>query len=362
LVEIAKALSLNSRLVVLDEPTSSLPVAETDKLLDVIAGLKAKGIAVMFVSHRLHEVVATCDRVIVLRDGRPVGQLRGPEITHDAMVRLMVGRDLKVSYAYPAQPRGEVALALDRLRTQAFPLEQVSLELHRGEILGLAGLVGAGRTELAQAMFGVDRIEGGTLTLDGHPVQFSSSADAVSAGLYLVPEDRKRSGLVLDMSITQNITMPNLLAYVRGLTVSRGAETARAEQSRTELDIRTPTVGVRAGALSGGNQQKVVLAKWLAMKPKVIVFDEPTRGIDIGAKAEIYRLMRTLADAGVAVLMISSDMEEVIGVSDRIAVMYQGRIAGTLDRAQCSQENILRLAVGGVPAADAHDDAALQRH
>ena len=363
LVEIAKALSLNSRLVVLDEPTSSLPIAETEKLLDVIAGLKAKGIAVMFVSHRLHEVVAACDRVIVLRDGRSVGQLRGPEITHDAMVRLMVGRDLKVSYAYPAQARGEVALALDRLRTQAFPLEQVSLEFHRGEILGLAGLVGAGRTELAQAMFGVDPVEGGTLILEGKPVQFSASADAVNAGLYLVPEDRKRSGLVLDMSITQNITMPNLLAYVRGLTVSKGAETARAEQSRTDLDIRAPNVRVRAGALSGGNQQKVVLAKWLAMKPKVIVFDEPTRGIDIGAKAEIYRLMRTLADAGVAVLMISSDMEEVIGVSDRIAVMYQGRIAGILDRAQCSQENILRLAVGGVPAADAfHADAGLQPH
>jgi len=346
LVEIAKALSLNARLVILDEPTSSLPIAETEKLLKVIAGLKAKGIAVMFVSHRLHEVVAACDRVIVLRDGQRVGELTGDAITHDAMVKLMVGRDLKVSYTPPASPKGAVALALDAVRTQAFPLETVSLDLHHGEILGLAGLVGAGRTELAQALFGVDRIEGGTLMLEGTAVHFVSSADAVAAGVYLVPEDRKRSGLVLDMSIAQNITMPNLQAYVRHLTVSANAEIAQAEQSRTDLDIRAPNVRVRAGALSGGNQQKIVLAKWLAMKPKVIMFDEPTRGIDIGAKSEIYRLMRALADAGVAVLMISSDMEEVIGVSDRVAVMYQGRISGILERADCSEENILRLAVG----------------
>jgi ribose transport system ATP-binding protein len=358
LVEIAKALSLNSRLVILDEPTSSLPVAETEKLLKVIAGLKARGIAVMFVSHRLHEVVAACDRVIVLRDGRTVGQLEGAEITHDAMVRLMVGRALKVNYIKPALPRGEVALTLNRLRTQAFPLAEVGLAFHGGEILGLAGLVGAGRTELAQAMFGVDAIEGGTMVLDGVDVKFSSSADAVSAGLYLVPEDRKRSGLVLDMTITQNITLPNLQAYVRGGTVSTAAETMRAERSRNELDIRAPNVRVRAGALSGGNQQKVVLAKWLAMEPRIIVFDEPTRGIDIGAKSEIYRLMRALADSGVAVMMISSDMEEVIGVSDRVAVMYQGRIAGILDRAECSEENILRLAVGGgstIPAGSAEE-------
>jgi ribose transport system ATP-binding protein len=349
LVEIAKALSLNSRLVILDEPTSSLPIAETEKLLKVIAGLKANGISVMFVSHRLNEVVQASDRVIVLRDGQLVGHLEGEAITHDAMVKLMVGRDLKVGYAAPAKARGEVALCVQNLRTNTFPFAQVSVDFHRGEILGLAGLVGAGRTELAHALFGIDHYEGGTILLDGAPVRFASSAEAVKAGVYLVPEDRKRTGLLLDLAITQNITLPNLGAYVRGIVVSNAAEREQAERSRDDLDIRAPNVGVLTGSLSGGNQQKVVLAKWLGMTPRVIIFDEPTRGIDIGAKSEIYRLMRSLADAGVAVVMISSDMEEVIGVSDRVAVMHQGRISGILARGQCSEENILRLAVGNGP-------------
>jgi ribose transport system ATP-binding protein len=346
LVEIAKALSLNSRLVILDEPTSSLPIAETNKLLDVIAALKTNGVAVMLVSHRLNEVVEACDRVIVLRDGRLVGHLERGAISHDAMVKLMVGRDLKVAYLPPASPCGNIVLSIRKLRTRTFPFNEVNLDLCRGEILGLAGLVGAGRTELAHALFGIDKNEGGTILLDGAPVQFASSADAVKAGVFLVPEDRKGMGLLLDLTITENITLPNLSAYARGVTVSRKAERDRAERSRNELDIRAPNVSARTGSLSGGNQQKVVLAKWLAMDARVIVFDEPTRGIDVGAKSEIYRLMRSLADAGVAVLMISSDMEEVIGVSDRVAVMHQGRITGILAREQSSEENILRLAVG----------------
>jgi ribose transport system ATP-binding protein len=346
LVEIAKALSLNARLVILDEPTSSLPIAETEKLLKVIAALKANGIAVMFVSHRLNEVVEACDRVIVLRDGRIVGHLEGDAVTHDAMVKLMVGRDLKVAYAAPASERGDVVLSVQKLRTTTFPFAEVSIDFHSGEILGLAGLVGAGRTELAHALFGIDTTEGGTVLLDGAPVRFASSTDAVRAGVFLVPEDRKRMGLLVDFAITENITLPNLSAYARSLTISREAERAQANKSRGELDIRAPDLAARAGSLSGGNQQKIVLAKWLAMNPRVIIFDEPTRGIDVGAKSEIYRLMRTLADAGVAVLMISSDMEEVIGVSDRVAVMHQGRISGILARAQCREENILQLAVG----------------
>ncbi len=346
MVEIAKALSLNARLVILDEPTSSLPLAETEKLLKVIAALKSNGIAVMFVSHRLHEVVEACDRVIVLRDGKLVGHLSRDEINHDAMVRLMVGRELKVAYAAPAAPRGQVALSVRNLRTEAFPFAEVSLDLHGGEILGLAGLVGAGRTELAHAVFGIDRHGGGEVWLEGEQTQFGASADAVKAGVFLVPEDRKGTGLLLDFAIAENITLPNLAAYSRGITISREAERGQGEKSRTELDIRAPNVMARTRSLSGGNQQKVVLAKWLAMKPRVIIFDEPTRGIDVGAKSEIYRLMRSLADAGVAVLMISSDMEEVIGVSDRVAVMHQGRISGILDREQCSEENILLLAVG----------------
>ena len=291
-------------------------------------------------------MVQASDRVIVLRDGQLVGHLEGAAITHDAMVKLMVGRDLKVGYDAPAKPRGEVALSVQSLRTSTFPFAQVSVDFHRGEILGLAGLLGAGRTEFAHALFGIDRNDGGTILLDGTPVHFASSAEAVKVGVYLVPEDRKRTGLLLDLPITQNITLPNLTAYVRGVTVSGAAERKQAERSRSELDIRAPNVGVLTGSLSGGNQQKVVLAKWLAMKPRVIMFDEPTRGIDIGAKSEIYRLMRSLADAGVAVVMISSDMEEVIGVSDRVAVMHQGGITGILAWDQCSEENILRLAVG----------------
>jgi ribose transport system ATP-binding protein len=346
IVEIAKALSLQSRLLILDEPTSSLPIAETERLLEVIAGLKAHGISVIFISHRLHEVVQASDRVVVLRDGRLVGTLEGDDINHDTMVRLMVGRDLKVDYVPPAMTTGEVVLSIKGLRTSTYPGHEISLDLHAGEILGLAGLVGAGRTELARVVFGIDRPAGGSIALNGREVQFATSSDAVDAGVFLVPEDRKGAGLLLDLPIAQNITLPDLRTYARSGLVSREAEVERAKQSRSDLDIRTSDVEQPTASLSGGNQQKVVLAKWLAMKPKAIIFDEPTRGIDVGAKAEIYRLMRGLSDSGVAVLMISSDMEEVIGVSDRVAVMHEGHIQGTLDRGRCTEENILRLAVG----------------
>jgi ribose transport system ATP-binding protein len=346
MVEIAKALSVNARLVILDEPTSSLPLAETDKLLEVIAGLRAEGIAVIFISHRLHEIERACDRVLVLRDGVLVGELPKAEIDHDRMVKLMIGRDLKVAYAAPKLGKGEVVLAASGIRTAAYPTRDVGLELHAGEILGLAGLVGSGRTELARVLFGVDPLYAGRVTLNGEPVTLRNASDAVARGIFLVPEDRKGEGILLDLPISENISLPDLDAYARSGLVSPAMERVQAERSRAELGIKAPTVTTRTGSLSGGNQQKVVLAKWLAMQPKVLIFDEPTRGIDVGAKAEIYRLMRGLADAGVAVLMISSDMEEVIGVSDRIAVMYEGRISGQLGRAEFSEENVLRLAVG----------------
>jgi ribose transport system ATP-binding protein len=346
IVEIAKALSYDARLIILDEPTSSLPLQETEKLLEVIRGLKTDGISVIFISHRLHEIERACDRVVVLRDGVLAGRLDRAEVTYPKLVRLMIGRDLKVVYTPPAAPRGEVVMSARALRTAAYPHQPVSLDLHRGEILGLAGLVGAGRSELARAIFGIDPIFGGSLTFEGAPLAVGSTGDATACGIFLVPEDRKGAGILLDMSIAQNITLPNLDAYARGGIVSAAAEARRAEQSKAELDIRVPSVQVRTGALSGGNQQKVALAKWLAMNPQVIILDEPTRGIDVGAKFEIYRLMRGLADAGVAILMISSDMEEVIGVSDRIAVMHEGRISGILTRDRFSEENVLMLAVG----------------
>jgi ribose transport system ATP-binding protein len=346
MVEIAKALSVNARLVILDEPTSSLPLAETGKLLDVIANLRADGIAVIFISHRLHEIEVACDRVIVLRDGTIAGHLQKGEITHDRLVKLMIGRDLKVFYNAPKENRSNLILSLRGLRTAAYPNVPVDLDLYRGEILGIAGLVGAGRTELARTVFGIDRKVAGTVSMEGDPISARTAADAVALGIFLVPEDRKVEGILLDFTVAENITLPDLAAYASAMLVSNAAEQKRAEMSRAELDIKVPAVTTRTRSLSGGNQQKVVLAKWLSMKPRVMIFDEPTRGIDVGAKAEIYRLMRNLTEAGVAVLMISSDMEEVIGVSDRIAVMHEGRISGILERHQFSEENVLLLAVG----------------
>jgi ribose transport system ATP-binding protein len=346
MVEIAKALTMNARLVILDEPTSSLPLSETEKLLDVIAGLKAEGIAVLFISHRLAEVEAACDRVVVLRDGVLVGTLDKSEINHDRLVQLMIGRDLKIAHAAANTPRGAARLVASGIRTAAYPRHGVNLDLHAGEILGLAGLVGSGRTELARVLFGIDERFAGTVSLDGAPMTLRTASDAVERGIFLVPEDRKGAGILLDLSIAENISLPNLPAYAPGGLVAPARERVQAEQSRRELGIKAPTVTTTTGSLSGGNQQKVVLAKWLAMQPKVLIFDEPTRGIDVGAKAEIYRLMRGLADAGVAVLMISSDMEEVIGVSDRIAVMHEGRISGFLERADFTEENVLTLAIG----------------
>ncbi|WEK52064.1 MAG: sugar ABC transporter ATP-binding protein [Candidatus Kaistia colombiensis] len=355
MVEIAKALSLDARLVILDEPTSSLPIAETDKLLAVIAGLKAQGIAVIFISHRLHEIERAADRVIVLRDGTLAGTLDRSQNTHDRMVKLMIGRDLKAQIGTHQARPGAVALEALGVRSPAYPHRQVNLQLRRGEILGLAGLVGAGRTELARVLFGVDARLGGEIRLDGKPIALASAADAVEKGIFLVPEDRKAAGILLDLPIAENVSLPNLRAHSRYFLVSRRKEAVTAETARRNLGIKAPTVLARTGSLSGGNQQKVVLAKWLAMNPKVIILDEPTRGIDIGAKAEIYRLMRDLAEAGVAVLMISSDMEEVIGVSDRIAVMHEGAISGTLEKRDFSQENVLLLAVGKPPAGMRQD-------
>ncbi|MEI9429353.1 sugar ABC transporter ATP-binding protein [Mesorhizobium sp. Cs1299R1N3] len=348
MVEIAKALSIKARLVILDEPTSSLPLAETDKLLDVIKALKADGISVIFISHRLHEIERVADRVVVLRDGMLAGTLGKRDINHDQMVKLMIGRMLKEREKASEAGRapGAVALSAKAVRTPTYPSRPVDLDVRRGEILGLAGLVGSGRTELARVFFGIEASLGGTLELNGKPLALASAADAVAQGIFLVPEDRKLTGILLDLSIAQNISLPNLPAHARRSLVSNSAEVATAEMQKKNLGIKAPSVQTRTGTLSGGNQQKVVLGKWLAMNPKVMILDEPTRGIDIGAKAEIYGLMRALADAGVAVLMISSDMEEVIGVSDRIAVMHEGQISGILDKDQFSQENVLLLAVG----------------
>jgi ribose transport system ATP-binding protein len=332
----------------MDEPTSSLTLTETDRLLAVIADLRANGVGIIFISHRLNEVTACADRVVVLRDGRKVAELGKTEISPDAMVRHMIGRDLKSVYRPPNAAPGAPILEIRGARTPAHPDPGIDLAVQRGEILGLAGLIGAGRTELARAVFGIEPLTAGSVRLEGTDLAIRSPRDAIAQGLYLVPEDRKGSGVVLELPIAQNISLPQLADLARYRLVDRAAEATLAETQAERLRIRAPDVGVAVGSLSGGNQQKVVLAKWLSMSPKAIIFDEPTRGIDVGAKQEIYDMLRVLADSGVAILMISSDMEEVIGVSDRIAVMHEGRISGTLDRADFSEAAVLRLAVGHV--------------
>jgi ribose transport system ATP-binding protein len=346
LVEIIKALSLDARLVIMDEPTSSLTLTETDRLMRVIAGLKADGVSVIFITHRLNEVMQCADRAVVLRDGRVVGALGRAELSPAAMIRLMIGRDLKSLYVPPAAPPGDVVLDIVEVVTGTYPDRAVSLSVRRGEILGLAGLVGSGRTELARAVFGVDPLRAGMIKLDGKPIRVATPRAAIQHGIYLVPEDRKNAGLLLDVSIAGNISLPDLKSYQRFWLVDTVRETENAQRQRDRLKIRAPDVATPVVSLSGGNQQKVVLAKWLSMRPKVLIFDEPTRGVDVGAKQEIYAMLRQLADAGVAILMISSDMEEVIGVSDRIAVMHEGSISGFLDRSRFSEHNVLQLAVG----------------
>ncbi|MBH0238391.1 sugar ABC transporter ATP-binding protein [Methylobrevis albus] len=345
LLEIARALSTNVRLIILDEPTSSLTLSETQRLLDVIRHLRDDGVAVLFITHRLSEVEMVADRVVGLRDGRNAGALAREDIDKDAMVRLMIGRPVSQFYEKPGETSGNIVLEARGLRTAANPRETVDLTLGGGEILGLAGLVGAGRTELARAIFGIDPREDGVVTVEGIPVPAGSVTEAIRAGICLVPEDRKSQGLFLDFAISQNIAMPSLAKLARYGFVDTQAELALAGDAREKLGIKAPRLDRPAGELSGGNQQKIVLAKWLATRPKVIILDEPTRGIDVGAKAEVYRLMRALAGDGAAILMISSDMEEVIGVSSRVAVMSRGRITGMLEHEELSEERILRLAV-----------------
>lgn len=348
MVEIAKTLSQNARLLIMDEPTSSLTLSETDRLLETIADLRRDGVSVIFISHRLDEVCRCADRVVVLRDGKNAGDLPKEKISHEHMVRLMVGRELKDLFVRPPSHRQEGGLEVRRLQTRAKPGKHISFQVNRGEILGFAGLVGAGRSEMAQAVFGVEPAIEGEILLDGKPLVIRTARDAIRAGIYLAPEDRRSSGLVVDMTIRENITLPALSRYAPALgLINRSMETAVAKEQCTSMRVKSPSVEVRVMNLSGGNQQKVVLGKWLAMDPKVIIFDEPTRGIDVGAKAEIYRLMGALADKGVAIIMISSDMEEVIGVADRVAVMHEGSITGFLNRDQFSQEAIMHLAVGG---------------
>jgi ribose transport system ATP-binding protein len=346
MVEIAKALSQNARVIIMDEPTSSLTLSETDRLLATIKDLRASGVSVIYISHRLGEIEQIADRAVALRDGRNAGELSRGEIKHENMVALMVGRKLEDLFVKGKGPQEPGYFQVEGLRTTYRPHHRISFGVAKGEILGFAGLVGAGRSEMAQAIFGVEPPLEGTVRLGGQELKIRNAREAINAGIYLVPEDRRHTGLITSMTIRENITLPGLKRYSPGMLISRGREEEVSKQQVASLRVKTPSIETRAMNLSGGNQQKVVLGKWLSLGPKLIIFDEPTRGIDVGAKAEIYRLMRELADRGVGIIMISSDMEEVLGVSDRVAVMHEGDITGILPRDKFSEKAIMSLATG----------------
>ncbi|MFI6345710.1 sugar ABC transporter ATP-binding protein [Streptomyces sp. NPDC050560] len=352
IVEIAKALSFDARVLIMDEPTAALTGSEVARLFAVVEALRAEGAAVLFISHRIEEMFALCQRVTVLRDGALVSSRPLDGLTEDDLVRSMVGRDL--DELYPKQPAalGDTALSVRRL-TREGVFHDVSFDIRRGEIVALAGLVGAGRSEVAQAVFGVDRPDAGRVEVDGRALRPGSPTAAMAAGLALVPEDRRQRGLVMDMSIERNIGLTGLDAVGSAGLVSRTLEHARAADWAVRLRLKYSRLTDLVGVLSGGNQQKVVLAKWLATRPSVLIVDEPTRGIDVGTKAEVHRLLSSLAAEGLAVLMISSDLPEVLGMADRVLVMHEGRLTAEIPRDEADEETVMAAATGRTEAKGA---------
>jgi len=345
-VEIAKALATEARILVMDEPSATLTPQEVERLFAVIRDLKTHGLGLIYVSHRLDEIFAIADRVTVLRDGRHVATRPVGAVSRDELIELMVGRRLDQEFPKRQTVIGEPRLVVRNLR-RGRKVRDVSFEVRRGEVLGLTGLVGSGRTETARLIFGADRAEGGTVTLDGRPLAITHPRQAIRAGIALLTEDRKGQGLILNQSVRDNFALPNLAAWSRLGVIDRRRERAALDRFLDGLHVRLTSPEQAVATLSGGNQQKVVLAKWLQRNCEVVLFDEPTRGIDVGAKYEIYLLINELAAQGKAILMISSELPEVLGMSDRILVMHEGRVTGEItDVAGATQEQIMRLAVG----------------
>jgi ABC-type sugar transport system ATPase subunit len=352
MVEIARALSMQSRLIVMDEPTSALSASEVDKLYRIARDLRDQGLSIIFVTHRLEEVFEICDRYTVLRDGHHVGGGTVAETDVDNIIRMMVGRDVSTLFAHrqEAEP-GEVALAVESLTRHgnaedphAVVLDGVSLNVRRGEILGIAGLVGAGRTEVARAVFGADPFDSGNVLIEGKPVTIRSPRDAIRHGIGLVPEDRKQQALFLALAVRLNLSMASLGALRRwGWFVDERAEGRMVEEYKRALNIRMAGPEQLIANLSGGNQQKVVLARWLALRPKVLIVDEPTRGIDVGAKVEVHNLLYDMARSGIAVIAISSELPEVLAISDRIVTMREGRVTGEIRREEATQEKLMSM-------------------
>jgi rhamnose transport system ATP-binding protein len=353
LVEIARALGGQARILIMDEPTAALAEPEAERLFALIGDLRAHGVGIVYISHRLAEVLRIADRVTVLRDGAVVETRSAAGLTQPELIRLMVGRELAAVFPKRPVARGDVVLEARGLASRAGGVKEVSFELRAGEILGLAGLVGSGRTELARVLFGLTPADAGELRLRGRPVHVASPEDALALGLAYLPEDRRRHGVIPEMSVAANATLAVLEAIASGPFLDAGKERELAQGFVERFGIRTPALTTPVAQLSGGNQQKVALARWLATRPAVLVLDEPTQGVDVGAKAEIHRLMVDLAEQGLAILMISSELPEVLGMSDRIAVTRGGTIVATLDRASATPEGLLALALGHETAAEA---------
>jgi ABC-type sugar transport system ATPase subunit len=356
MVEIAKALSLDSSIIVMDEPTSSLPTATTNPnevnevqvLLSTIRKLRDRGKALIYISHRMEEIFRISDRITVMRDGKLIGVRKTSETTPKEIISMMVGRNLEDMYGKASEQKiGQTVLEVKNLN-QGKRLKNISFKARSGEILGVAGLVGAGRTELAKAVFGADHRDSGEILVDNKPVRIRVPMDAIEAGLGYLPEDRKMQGLFLQKAITTNISAANIGSISKNGFIQDNNERNLAQEYVRQLNIRTPSIDQFARNLSGGNQQKVVIAKWLSVKPKVLIVDEPTRGVDVGAKIEIYNLLRKLAAEGVAVVMISSELPEILGMSDRIIVIREGHLAGELDREAATEETIMAMATGTV--------------
>jgi ribose transport system ATP-binding protein len=343
MVEVAKALHHKASLIIMDEPTSSLSSREINDLFAIVRELRSHGASVIYISHHLEETFEVADRTTVLRDGRRIATQPASELNVDKLIRLMVGRDLSEKFPKEQIARGAEMLRVEGL-SQAPRLQDISFTAYAGEVLGIAGLVGAGRTELVRAIFGADPIDGGKIYVAGKPTKIGSPQDAVGCGIGLLTEDRKQQGLCLQLSVRENITLSILGRLTRGITTDVRKETTLAQRFINNMAIKTSSQDQLAINLSGGTQQKVVLSKWLATEPKVLIFDEPTRGIDVGAKVEIYRMINELAQQGVAILMVSSELPEILGMSDRIMVIGGGRVRGFLTREEANEERIMELA------------------
>jgi rhamnose transport system ATP-binding protein len=346
LVEIAKAVGSAASVLIMDEPTASLSEREVERLFEVVARLKSARVGIIYISHRLEEILSIADRVTVLRDGTTVGTHAREGLRRSTLINLMIGRELSAIFPKRDVPIGDVALELRGVTCKSSGVQDVSLEIRSGEIVGLAGLVGSGRTELAQTVFGLTPADAGEVLVHGRAVEVRSPAAAIEAGIGYLPEDRKRHGVVPEMAVDENVSLANLAGVARGGLIDRARERGQAERYVDQLRIKTASLASEVESLSGGNQQKVALARWLATSPKILILDEPTQGVDVGSKSEIHALMQELAGRGLAVLMISSELPEILGMSDRIAVMRGGTIAGMLSREDATQERVLAMALG----------------